>query len=70
MNDLKIVLFICNWGPHAAFQMLQDSCRHMPHQARMIRIPCSGRMSRALLFKLKFAQRAVDILATMMQINK
>ncbi|NSW85654.1 MAG: hydrogenase iron-sulfur subunit [Syntrophobacteraceae bacterium] len=51
MNDLKIVLFICNWGPHAAFQMLQDSCRHMPHQVRMIRIPCSGRMSRALLFK-------------------
>lgn len=51
MDDLKIVLYMCNWGPHAAFQALQDAGADIPPQVRMIRIPCTGRMSKALLFK-------------------
>jgi len=48
---LKIVLFVCNWGPHAAFQALQDNGSHVPPDVRMIRIPCTGRISKAMLFK-------------------
>jgi len=51
MNDLKIILFLCNWGPHTAFQTLQDTEREIPDQVSMIRIPCTGRISKALLFK-------------------
>lgn len=51
MDELKIVLFVCNWGPHAALQTLQDEDRDIPHQVRMIRIPCTGRISKTLLFK-------------------
>lgn len=51
MDDLKIILFICNWGPHAAYQALQDNGSHLPAEVRMIRIPCTGRISKALLFK-------------------
>lgn len=49
--DIKIVLFLCNWGPHAAFQTLQDQGAGIPLEVRMIRIPCTGRISNALLFK-------------------
>jgi heterodisulfide reductase subunit D len=51
MESPKIVLFVCNWGPHAAFQKLQDEGRRIPTGIRMIRIPCTGRISKALLFK-------------------
>jgi len=51
MDDLKIILFICNWGPHAAFQTLQDNGSHIPPDVRMIRIPCTGRISKSLLFR-------------------
>lgn len=51
MNELKIVLFMCNWSPHAAYQTLQDSCADMPPEVRMVRIPCTGRMSKSLLFR-------------------
>jgi heterodisulfide reductase subunit D len=51
MNNLKIVLFMCNWGPHAAFQTLQDNGSNIPHEIRMIRIPCTGRISKSLLFR-------------------
>ena len=50
-DKLKIILFVCNWGPHAAFQALQDGGADIPREVRMIRIPCAGRISRALLFK-------------------
>lgn len=50
-KDLKIVLFLCSWGPHAAFQQLQDKDCRIPAQVKMVRIPCSGRVSKALLFK-------------------
>lgn len=50
-NDLKIILFLCSWGPHAAFAQLQDRDCRIPAQVKMVRIPCSGRISKALLFK-------------------
>ncbi len=51
MANLKIILFICNWGPHAAFQALQDTAAPIPAEVRMIRVPCTGRMSKSLLFR-------------------
>ena len=51
MDDLKIILFICNWGPHAAYHALQDSGADLPADVRMIRIPCTGSMSKSLLFR-------------------
>jgi heterodisulfide reductase subunit D len=51
MENYKIILFLCNWGPHAAFQKLQDSGGDIPAEIKMIRIPCIGRISKALLFK-------------------
>ncbi|WP_035258755.1 hydrogenase iron-sulfur subunit [Desulfatirhabdium butyrativorans] len=51
MDNLKIILFICNWGPHAAFQTLLDSGADIPAEVRMIRIPCTGSMSKSLLFR-------------------
>ena len=49
--EFKIVLFLCNWGPHAAYQALQDQGADIPMEIKMVRIPCSGRISKALLFK-------------------
>ena len=51
MVDINIILFLCNWGPHAAYQELQDSASRIPAEVKMVRIPCTGRISKALLFK-------------------
>ena len=51
MDNLNIILFLCNWGPHAAYQTLQDSAAQIPLSVKMVRIPCTGRISKALLFK-------------------
>lgn len=51
MEKFKIVLFLCNWGPHTAYQSLQDGGYKLPSEVKMIRIPCTGRTSKALLFK-------------------
>ena len=51
MEKYKIVLFLCNWGPHGAFQSLQENNYNIPGEIKMIRIPCTGRISKALLFK-------------------
>lgn len=51
MNKLNVVLFLCNWGPHAAFQSLQDGKAPIPEEIRMVRVPCSGRVTRALILK-------------------
>lgn len=51
MENYKIILFLCNWSPHAAFQKLTDLGQDIPAQINMIRIPCTGRISKALLFK-------------------
>ncbi len=51
MKDFNIILFMCNWGPHAAYQTLQDTAARIPDEIRMVRIPCVGRISKALLLK-------------------
>ena len=51
MANLNIILFLCNWGPHAAYQRLQDQASRIPAEIKMVRIPCTGRISKALLFK-------------------
>ncbi|MFH2091303.1 MAG: hydrogenase iron-sulfur subunit [Pseudomonadota bacterium] len=51
MENYKIILFLCNWSPHAAFQKIKDLGCDIPAQINMIRIPCTGRISKALLFK-------------------
>ncbi len=51
MDDLQIILFCCNWCPHAALLTLQDQQADIPIEIKMVRIPCSGRISKALLFK-------------------
>ncbi|MDI6686897.1 MAG: hydrogenase iron-sulfur subunit [Desulfobacterales bacterium] len=51
MNNYNIILMLCNWGPHTAFQILQDKGAEIPPEVKMIRIPCTGRISKSLLFK-------------------
>ncbi len=51
MDNFKIILFLCNWGPHAAYQQLQENDYRIPAEVKMVRIPCTGRISKALLFK-------------------
>ena len=51
MKDYSIILFLCSWGPHPAYQSLQDMAADIPPEIKMVRIPCSGRISKALLFK-------------------
>ncbi len=51
MAKEKIILFLCNWGPHTAYQMLQEEGGQIPPEVRMVRIPCTGRITKALLFK-------------------
>ncbi|MCP4112212.1 MAG: hydrogenase iron-sulfur subunit, partial [Desulfobacteraceae bacterium] len=50
-DNFNIILFLCNWGPHAAFQAFQEKGLKIHPEVRMIRIPCTGRISKALLFK-------------------
>ncbi len=49
--DFKIILFLCSWGPHEAYQALQDRAAAIPPEIKMVRIPCTGRISKSLLFK-------------------
>jgi len=51
MTDLNIILFMCGWGPHAAYQTLQDDAAPIPGEIKMVRIPCAGRITKALLMK-------------------
>jgi len=50
-TDINIIVFLCTWEPHAAFQTLQDNSQLIAAQIKMIRIPCTGRISKALMFK-------------------
>ena len=60
-SDRKILLFLCNWGAHAAFLTLQDQRRPIPDEIRMVRTPCTGRIDRAMLLKA-FAKGADGVL--------
>ncbi|WP_028578806.1 hydrogenase iron-sulfur subunit [Desulfogranum japonicum] len=50
-KQTKIILFLCNWGPHAAYLSLQDEKQNIPEAVHMVRIPCTGRVDRALLLR-------------------
>lgn len=50
-QPLNILLFLCNWGAHAAFLSLQDQRRPIPNEIRMVRTPCTGRIDRAMMLK-------------------
>ena len=50
-QPLNILLFLCNWGAHAAFLSLQDHRRPIPNEIRMVRTPCTGRIDRAMMLK-------------------
>jgi len=51
MNNYNIILMLCNWGAHGAYQTLQDTGAEIPREISMVRIPCTGRISKSLLFK-------------------
>jgi Fe-S oxidoreductase/coenzyme F420-reducing hydrogenase delta subunit len=51
MTHYKIILFLCNWGPYAACQELLYSGFHIPAEIGVVRVPCTGRISRAMLFR-------------------
>ncbi len=51
MATFKIILYLCNWGPHTAFHSLQDQAADIPDEIKVIRVPCAGRINRALLLK-------------------
>ncbi|MFO7962559.1 MAG: hydrogenase iron-sulfur subunit [Desulfobacterales bacterium] len=51
MTPKNIILFICNWAPHTAYQALQDRCADIPYEIKMVRLPCTGRVSKSLLLK-------------------
>jgi len=51
MNQFNIILFLCNWGPHAAFQTLFDAGTAILPEIKMVRIPCTGRVNKSLLLK-------------------
>jgi Fe-S oxidoreductase/coenzyme F420-reducing hydrogenase delta subunit len=48
---MKLVVFICNWGPHTAMHTLQEQGADIPHEIGLIRVPCAGRINRALLLR-------------------
>ena len=50
-KQMKIILFLCNWGPHAAFLELQDKMADIPDEINMVRVPCTGRIDRALILQ-------------------
>lgn len=51
MAAYKIILFLCNWGAYTAWQELQHGGFQIPAGIHTVRVPCTGRISRALLFK-------------------
>jgi heterodisulfide reductase subunit D len=51
MENINVILFLCNWSPHAAYQQLQEIDYQIPAEIKMVRIPCTGRITKALLFK-------------------
>jgi F420-non-reducing hydrogenase iron-sulfur subunit len=44
-NDIKIVSFLCNWCSYGAADLAGVSRLEYPADIRVIRIPCTGRMS-------------------------
>lgn len=51
MPNCKIILFLCSWGPYTAFQELHHNGLRIPAEIQLVRLPCTGRISKDLLFK-------------------
>jgi F420-non-reducing hydrogenase iron-sulfur subunit len=54
----KVIGFLCNWCSYAGADVAGTSRMHYPHNIRIIRVPCSGRVDP--LFVLKCFQRGAD----------
>ena len=47
----KIVAFLCNWCSYAGADLAGVSRIQYPHNVRVIRVPCSGRINPAFLLR-------------------
>ncbi len=47
----KIIAFLCNWCTYAAADLAGSSRIQYPHNVRVVRVPCSGRIDPFLLIK-------------------
>jgi len=47
----KIVAFLCNWCSYAGADLAGVSRIQYPHNVRIIRVPCSGRVNPAFLLR-------------------
>ena len=47
----KIVAFLCNWCSYAGADLAGVSRFQYPHNVRIIRVPCSGRVNPAFLLR-------------------
>ncbi|UCG00241.1 MAG: hydrogenase iron-sulfur subunit [Spirochaetaceae bacterium] len=54
----KIAVFLCNWCSYAGADLAGVSRLQYPHNIRIIRVPCSGRLNP--LFVLKALQQGAD----------
>ena len=54
----KVIGFLCNWCSYAGADMAGTSRMGYPHNIRIIRVPCSGRVDP--LFVVKCFQRGTD----------
>ena len=54
----KVIGFLCNWCSYAGADLAGTSRMDYPHNIRIIRVPCSGRVDP--LFVLKCFQRGAD----------
>ncbi len=51
MESLKIICFLCQWAPHTCVQALQERAVAWPEELYFVRIPCTGRITKALLLR-------------------
>ena len=54
----KVVAFLCNWCSYAGADLAGVSRLQYPHNLRIIRVPCSGRINP--LYLVKALQEGVD----------
>ena len=54
----KVIGFLCNWCSYAGADVAGTSRMDYPHNIRIIRVPCSGRVDP--LFVVKCFQRGAD----------
>ncbi len=54
----KIIVFLCNWCSYAGADLAGVSRIQYPHNIRIIRVPCSGRINP--LYVVKALQKGAD----------